>query len=170
MKFPRPNMTSILTSLATNAVVNTMMNKVVPQAKPPAGAPAQPGPIHHADPVKVDPIAVATAAVPAVIQAISNNPDVVAVRVKPMRKSTEGWTAIFGSAITLISFYGSSVLPVPVTDALDNIGGVFGLPPNTIPSIIIVGSFAVIWIRRMWFTKSITPAAADKAVATGDAV
>lgn len=126
----------------------------------------------------VAPKPVVAAAVPAVVaavtEAVQSSEDIAVVAVKPMSTSVEGWTAIGGALVSLVTMYGGSILPGPVIDAFttisNTVGGWFGLPPGFLSSAIVIVAFGVIWVRRKWFTKSITPAAADRGSAQGTVI
>lgn len=107
---------------------------------------------------------------------IAENSNVVLTTIKPMRRSVEGWLAIGGAAVTLLNQLGPSlgitVDPV-VSDAVETITAAVGFPAGTGKIVVASGTvllFGALWVRRKWYTHSVTPAAADRAVAQGKAV
>lgn len=103
-----------------------------------------------------------------ITQELDKNEKVAVVHTKPMVKSVEGWTAI-GSAVVVLGNYFQFV-PQPVEDAINTIGTTVGLPANSAPAILVclvALAQGFIWVRRKWYTRTITPAAADLGAARG---
>lgn len=92
-----------------------------------------------------------------VVAAVNDREDISAVPVKSMAKSTTGLAAILSAGGVLAAYFGPQ-LPVNVNEAINNLGSAVGLPPGTAQVALLVGSYAVIWVRR-WLTKSVTPTA-----------
>lgn len=166
-------MPSIFSSLAAGAIKETLKKKPA-LARPP-------GDLGPASAPAIDAAAerVAAAAAPAVVEAISNNPNVILTKVKPMTKSWEGWAALTGG-ITVLGTNLPAIMQaigIPLNsglaDALEAITSTFGLPRGTgrfVVVVVTVGAFVVVWVRKKWFTYTVTPAAATRAAEQGKAV
>lgn len=125
---------------------------------------------------KAAPAGAAQAVTEAVVEAVSQSEDIAIVKTKPMMKSVEGWTAIGGAAVVLLDKLGPLLgysIDQPISEAVETITAFLGLPVGTgkvIVAVGTVGAFAFIWVRRKWFTHTITPAAADRAFDQGKVV
>lgn len=112
----------------------------------------------------------------AVVEAVSKSEEIAVVPVKPMRRSVEGWAAAGGALVVLLNQLGPSLgftISEPISAAVETITAFVGLPAGTgqfIVAVGTVGAFAFIWIRRKYFTHSITPTAADRAFNQGKVV
>lgn len=116
------------------------------------------------------------AAVPAVIEAIAESEHVAIVKTKPMSKSVEGWSAVVGAGAVISQAIGP-LLGLQVDGQVVGAAGVvaeaIGLSPayGTVAVYAVAGiAFVVIWVRKKWFSHTITPAAADRGQALGKVV
>lgn len=114
-----------------------------------------------------------------VLQEIAKNPDVTLTKIAPMRNSVQGWAAVVG-AVSVVGNYAPAILSQVgvninggLADAIEAGTRAIGLPQGTgIASVVIftLGTFVVIWVRRKWFSYTVTPESADRAIAQGKAI
>lgn len=113
------------------------------------------------------------------LTAIADNPDVTLTKVAPMRHSVQGWAAVAGG-ISIIGTYAPAILTQiglningGLADAVEAATRAIGLPAGTGSTLVVVftlGTFVVIWVRRKWYSYTVTPEAADRAIAQGQAL
>ncbi len=140
-----------------------------------AGQPIAPGaPIAQA--VKDMAAASGAASTTLTLDAIAKNDNATLTAIKPIRRSVEGWAAIIGGSIMGINSLGPllGITPDPaIIQAAESVFMGFGAKPGVGTAFVYLamgGFFGFLWIRKKWFTHSITPAAADRAIAQGKAV
>lgn len=115
------------------------------------------------------------AATAQVMATISSSPNVALTEVRPMWKSKEGWAIVGAGAVLLNSVMPQIgiTLSQPVADAAEAIAMALGFRPGIGTAVVYLaalGALGFAWVRKKWFTHTITPAAADRAVANGTAV
>lgn len=115
-------------------------------------------------------------AVDEVVKTIKNSDEIAIVKTKPMVKSVEGWAATVGAGTIVVNALGPALgLQVngQLTGAIETITTQFGFAPGTGTAAVYVVAgvaFAVVWVRKKWFTHTITPAAAERGAAQGKVV
>jgi hypothetical protein len=150
-------MAGIFGQVAQNAIAGAVAKATaVPAPGKPAPAPAE----------------VAQQAAQAVIQAVSQNEGLTVVPIKPITYSVEAWASLGGALLVLGNAIGAPVHG-EIADAIETVTSFVGLPAGLGRVVYVVGVvavFAVIYVRRRWFTHTVTPQAADRAVAAGRAL
>lgn len=111
-----------------------------------------------------------------VVSAISKRTDIALVPTKPFSKSVEGWAAKVGGGIIAINALGPVVglhVDGQLTGAIETATSALGAPPGygTAAVYLVAGvSFVVVYVRKRWFTHTITPEAAERAAADGKVI
>jgi len=113
--------------------------------------------------------------VAAVKEAVGGSDEIAIVKTKPMVKSVEGWAAVSGAAVVAINQLAPLLgitINQPLSEAVETLTSLV-LPAGSgrfIVAAVTIGAFAFIWVRRKFFTHTITPAAADRAYDKGKVV
>lgn len=159
-----------------NAVTTKMVTKLSKKPEVLGKTPGV-GPDEMKTPVKAEKIAEEGAK--AALETIAQSEDVTLVKIKPMSKSVEGWAAVTGM-VSLVANYAPNILQQVgininegLGDAVESVTRALGLPAGTGKAAVVIitlGSFVVVWVRKKWFSHTVTPAAANRAVAQGKAL
>ncbi len=111
-----------------------------------------------------------------VVDAISKSNDVALVKTKPFSKSIEGWATGIATGSVIINALGPAIglsVDGQLTGAIERITLWAGFPPGTGTAsvLLVVGvASAVAFVRKKWFTHTITPEASNRAAAQGKVV
>ena len=112
----------------------------------------------------------------AVVRTVSGNQDLTLVKVKPARRTSDYWAALGGAFLVLVNNVGPQLgvtVNQPVSDAVETVTAFAGLPENSgrvAVALVTVGSLVFLWAKKTFFTHTLTPAAANRAVSLGKAV
>ncbi len=108
-----------------------------------------------------------------VIEAMKQEPDIAVVKVKPGIKSISGWALALGAVMQLTNYVAVNAGDSGTVSAAETIASAVGLPTgagSAIVGAVTLACMGVALFRKIFMTDTITPAAANRAVAAGKAL